>query len=108
MEKLLGKIESAFFGLKESRLGLHLTFSFNGSGAQLSNAAWSPTQIECTSHSKWTEDDRDQRMLTVIKDIDFWLNQAKVADVSQLGGIPVEVTLEDGMLRDWRILTEVL
>ena len=33
---------------------------------------------------------------------------AKVNSIDKLKGIPVEVTFEDNMLKEWRILTEVL
>lgn len=36
------------------------------------------------------------------------LKDAKVNYVSELLGKPVEVTLEDGIFKDFRILTEVL
>ena len=36
------------------------------------------------------------------------LKDAKVNYVSELLGKPVEVTLEDGVFKDFRILTEVL
>ena len=36
------------------------------------------------------------------------LNDAKVNYISELLGKPVEVTLEDGMFKEFRILTEVL
>ena len=36
------------------------------------------------------------------------LNDAKVDSVDKLKGIPVEVTLEDNTLKEWRVLTEVL
>jgi hypothetical protein len=36
------------------------------------------------------------------------LNEAKVSSVDKLKGIPVEVTFDGNMLKEWRILTEVL
>jgi len=36
------------------------------------------------------------------------LNDAKVDSVDKLKGIPVEVTLEDNTLKEWRVLIEVL
>jgi hypothetical protein len=36
------------------------------------------------------------------------LNEAKVHNVYELKGIPVEVTLENNTFKDFRILTEVL
>jgi hypothetical protein len=36
------------------------------------------------------------------------LKEAKVNSVDKLKGIPVEVTFDGNILKDWRILTEVL
>ena len=36
------------------------------------------------------------------------LKEAKVSDVKDLVGVPVEIEFEGNSLKDWRILTEVL
>ena len=36
------------------------------------------------------------------------LSQAKVSEIHELKGIPVEVEFEGMMMKDWRILEEVL
>lgn len=36
------------------------------------------------------------------------LKEAKVDEVYQLKGKPVEVTFEGNMLKEWRLLTEVI
>jgi len=36
------------------------------------------------------------------------LKEAKVDNVDKLKGIPVEVTFDGMMLKEWRVLTEVL
>jgi len=41
-------------------------------------------------------------------DMENLKKDAKVNSIDKLKGIPVEVTFEDNMLKEWRILTEVL
>jgi hypothetical protein len=36
------------------------------------------------------------------------LNDAKVNSVDRLKGVPVEATFDGNLLKEWRILTEVL
>lgn len=110
-EKVLGKIESVFFGLvgyHDPALGIHFTFSFEGSGISASRATHDPETIKWTESYKWTEEDRDKEIIEIFRYISKLLKQAKVRTVEKLRNIPVEVTLEGNTLKDWRILTEVL
>ena len=40
--------------------------------------------------------------------LDKLLSEAKKSDVTELKGIPVEITFDENMLKEWRILKEVL
>jgi hypothetical protein len=111
-EKMLGKIIKAEFGYcgyQESLIGLSLTLESEkdgwGCGTFIGDYHWG---IIPTIHSKWTEGDRQQRCAEAIKKIDKILVDAKVDKVSDLVGIPVEVTFESNCIKDWRILTEVI
>lgn len=112
IEKHLGKISSVKFGLggyQDACIGLSLDFSFDRCcGVSNFKGAWSPSIIECDEHTEWTEKDRDKQLVEMIRFVDKLLHQAKVENVTQLKGIPVEITLDGNMLKDWRILTEVL
>ncbi len=44
----------------------------------------------------------------IVRFISDKLAEAKVSNVSQLIGMPVEVSFEDRTITDWRILTEVI
>ena len=106
----LGKIESIKFGVKESRIGLFYTLTFNNCcGTQSSNAVWDPEQVEVTEGTKWTEDDRNMELAQLMRYISKLLSEAKVDDITKLAGKPVEVTIDEfNSLKSWRILTEVL
>lgn len=111
MEKRLGKIEKVYFGIggyQDAMIGLHLTFTFNGSGVSDSRCAWDSELIECTKHSKWTESDRDKQYSEIVRFISKLFKDAKVQSIDKLKGIPVEISFEGNVLKDWRILTEVL
>lgn len=112
MEKLLGKIESVSVGLggyQGSMLGLHLTFSSRtgGWGVGSSRAAWGP-DVRWSPQCKWTETGRSAEYAEIMRFIGSLLIDAKVDNVNDLVGVPVECTFENGSLKEWRILTEVI
>ena len=111
MEKYLGKIDSVSFGhggYQGCMIGLHLSFKFGCSGIGTNYSAWDAELIECTDNSKWTEEDRNKQYSDIVRKISKLLSDAKVDDIAKLNGIPVEVTVENGVFKDFRILTEVL
>ena len=111
MEKRLGKIESAHFGLggyQGAMLGLHVTLGTSGWGVGDSTANWDSEQIKCSEHAQWTEQDRDQWYSEIMRYVSKLLKDAKVDSVEKLKGKPVEVTFDGNTLKEWRILTEVL
>ena len=64
--------------------------------------------IKRSEHTKWTEEERTKGIDETIRFISKLLKDAKVDSVDKLKNIPVEVTFEGVMLKEWRILTEVL
>lgn len=112
MQKYLGKISSVHFGLcgyQDAMLGISFNFRFDGSsGVGTCDAFWDFNMIEHSPHCQWTEQERDNRYCEIMKNISCLLSQAKVKDVNDLKGKPVELTLDGNSLKDWRILTEVL
>ena len=111
MEKKLGRIENVKFGIggyQNAMIGLHITLGNNGWGVQDSRSAWDAENIKYSKNSKWTEADRDKKYAEIVRYLSKLLKDAKVNNIDKLKGIPVEVTFEDNMLKEWRILTEVL
>jgi hypothetical protein len=104
----LGKIQHARFGLggyQDCQIGLSLTFSGQGWGCNWFVGAWATSRSEYT---KWSEEDRLRDAGQAAMKLVEILNKTKKGDVSQLVGVPVEVTFEGNVLKDWRVLEEVL
>ena len=110
--KYLGKISSVTFGYggyQEVCFGLTLTFEFDSSGISTFIGTWGiGTKVD--KHTKWTEADRDKIFPDLVKEINSLLDKAKVKDIYQLKGVPVEVICggTGSPLESWRILEEVL
>jgi len=113
-ETKLAKISSVGFGVggyQNMQFGLHITFSGDGWGICTSDCTLDKNQNKWSKHCKWTEEDRDQEYVDIVHRLSDILHKAKVKDVSELKGIPVEVTIEGmgcGKLSSWRVLEEVL
>ena len=106
--KYLGKIESVRLGnggYQDAMFGLSLTFVF-GCAISTFNGTWG-LDISC-ENARWTEDDRDREFAATMRLINQTMRDAKVKELSELKGIPVEVTIERWALKSWRVLTEVL
>ena len=111
LTKRFGKISSVRFGIggyQESMLGLHVCFEFDSSGICTTKSYWDSNMIECSKHAKWSEEDRLKKYAEIMYYIYDLLKDAKLMSISDLKNIPVEVTLDDMTLYDWRILKEVL
>jgi hypothetical protein len=107
--KELGKIQSATFGLggyQDAQIGFWLSFGGDSWGVSGSGGgAWA---MELSAHCKWTEADRQHELASAAMKLAKTLEQAKKRQVQDLVGVPVEVTFDGNILKDWRILTEVL
>ena len=111
VETMLGKIKRVHVGrcgYQDAMLGI--AFELGGEGWDIGDykAFWDASTIECSSSSEWTEADRGRKYEEVMRYISDLLDKAKVSKVSELEGMPVEVTTEDRVLKSWRVLTEVL
>lgn len=112
IEKVLGKINSVKFGIvghNDSQFGISLDFRFNNCcGIGSVHAFWDFNQVEWSEYCKWSESDREKSCVEIMKFVSKLLSDAKVFEVSQLEGKPVELEIENNTLKNWRILTEVL
>ena len=111
MEKKLGKIESVHFGIggyQDSMIGLHITLGGNSWGVYDSKSAWDAELVKWSEYCKLNESDRDLDYAGIIRFVSKMLNEAKVKTVDKLKGIPIEATFDGNILKEWRILTEVL
>lgn len=100
LEKRLGKIDFVEFGTMRDypfQLGLQLGFSMSGKYT-----------VNISPDCHWEMGTRHSNLAESLDRLAKILKDAKVNYVSELLGKPVEVTLEDGVFKDFRILTEVL
>ena len=111
MEKRLGKISSVKFGYvgtRDMQFGLSLEFSGKGWGVgNTISHAWS-LDMESDKYTKWTEADRDAGFAKTMREINRIMKDAEVHDINKLAGVPVELTFDGNLLKDWRVLTEVI
>jgi hypothetical protein len=109
---MLGKITSIKVGLggyQDAMFGLHVTLESHKTSISKSYCTWDPTQTPWTERCKWSEQNRDELFVSVMRQISALLYDAKSKDLSELRGKPVEFTLNaEGELATWRILTEVM
>ena len=108
MRKELGKItrfEIGIGGYDDAMFGLSITFSFQGSGVQDFIGTWAHKPDE---HHRWTLEDQSKCWADMCREIIETLRKAKVKTISEMIGIPVEVTFDNNRLSSWRILEEVL
>lgn len=109
--KKLGKIETVSFGhggYQDACIGIHFTFSFNGTGCCTSKCAWDANMVDASEYTKWTEEDRSKQYDEIVRYISSLLNDAKVNSIDKLKNIPIEAEFDGNALKDWRILTEVI
>lgn len=111
MEKKLGKIEKVSFGLggyQGCMLGISFTLGNGNWGVSDFKGNWDAEQIKWTESTRWTEEDRSKSYDETMRYISKLLKEAKVDSVDKLKNIPVEVTFDGNVLKEWRILSEVL
>lgn len=111
--KVLGKISiftHGIIGYNEMMLGYDIQFSLDGgsSGVGTSLGFLDYETVKHSEYCKWTEKERDDSNIKMLKEISFILKQAKVKNIEELVGIPVEVTLKGNTFESWRVPTEVL
>ena len=108
MEKMLGKISNAHFGFEADRPFLFgLELSFMGDGWGTISPAY---MVNMGENCKWSSPLERQRVVTENMDkIREIMKKAKITDIKDLKGIPVEVTFNDnGYFESFRVLEEVL
>lgn len=108
MEKKLGKIKSVQFGVEEGRLGIHFSLEGKEWCVVTSNSTLDFETINHDESCDWNEEQRSKRHDEIMKFVSKLLNQARVSNVSELKGTPIEVTMNNGLLMEWRVLTEVI
>ena len=107
-EKRLGKLQNVRFGwggYQEAEFGFSATITGDGWGVGTFKGAWG---IQRSDHAKWSEEERRGWLADTALFVRDLLKAAKKQHVAQLDGVPVEATFEGSLLKEWRVLTEVL
>lgn len=99
LEKKLGKIKKVKFGFDDNYFGLHLT---------LGNDEWGTMCGHRYNTACKNDSTREMDMMVMIELVQKLLKDAKVDSVDQLLNKPIECTFDRTILKDFRILTEVL
>lgn len=104
-DKQLGKIQEVSFGLQDGRLGVQFTL---GDGSWGVCTQWQGSWHKRPEHAKWTVEEQVTALGLAMLSIGDLLADAKKKDLYDLKNVPVEATFENGVLKSWRILKEVL
>jgi hypothetical protein len=103
-----GKIEDAHVGLfDDSLLGFSCTLGSDSAGWEVRTEFFGHV-YERPKDAKWTVEAQRAQLGAALLEIGRLLSAAKKERVEELVGVPVEVTFCGCMLKEWRILTEVL
>ena len=107
----LGKIKSVsvgYGGYQNCLFGVSFNFESGWwEASDFISAGWY-NDIKPNKRSAWTEADRSADKITFCDTLQQIMNDAKVTKVEELNGKPVRVFFQDGCLKTWEILTEVL
>lgn len=107
-ETRIGKIAACHFGhggYQDACIGVSFTLSSGSWGVSDFWGAWAMNRSD---YCKWTEEDRIRDLGEMVMRLAKLLKDAKQDHVSQLVGVPVEVTFDRMRLVSWRVLTEAL
>ena len=110
MEKRIGKIKKARFGhggYQDAMIGVSFDLGSDKDGWGVGDF-WGAWAIDRSGYCKWTEADRIAQIGGAVMRLNAVLNDAKVAKVDELAGIPIEATFDGNTLKEWRVLTEVI
>lgn len=110
MIKKLAKISTAEFGrINDLPFLFGLQLAFKGDGWGIGTEVGRYT-VNLNKECKWgTREERSKEIERIIDFTNDLLKSAKVNNVSELKGLPVEVKIDDNnTFEDFRILTEVL
>lgn len=112
LKKEIGKIQSlrvGHGGRDDCMFGVDVVLAGSGWGVVDFKGMWSAARMgPPPEYAKWGEAERDASIVDTFRWLDQLLKDAKVRDVRDLVGKPIEATFDGNMLMSWRILTEAL
>ena len=106
--KYKGKISSIYFGLggyKDSKLGLHICFSFGmHKFICTSDATWDYHTVQHTDTCNWKDQARLDKYSDTVINISQLLASAKVRDINSLKNKEVTITMDGLNLYSWELI----
>lgn len=106
----IGKIKAIRFGhggYQDAMIGVSFTLESERDSWGVGDF-WGNWSMKRTENCQWTDADRTQSLGEMVMRVNALLSDAKVHNLTDLVGIPVEVTFERNTLKSWRILTEAI
>jgi len=109
MHKKLGKISFAaigHYGYQEGMIGIQFVLDLDGTSV---NDFWGYWKASVSDEgASWSNDERYDQLGKIMLRISTLLIDSKRESVPDLVGVPIEVTLDGNVMKEWRILKEVL
>lgn len=105
----IGKIKSIRFGhggYDDAMIGV--TFDLGSETGWGVGDFWGTWFAERSGREQWSEADRIRKLGEVAMRINALLVAAKVHDLADLKGKPIEATIEGHALKSWRVLAEAI
>ena len=109
-DKRIGKIQYIAFGFggyQEAQIGISVTLGSDKESWGVGDFR-GPWASDPDRYCKWTKEEQIQQSGETVMWLRDLLRDAKVNNINELKGIPVEVEFERMTLKSWRILTEVI
>lgn len=105
--KELGKIQSISMGMggyQDAMFGVSITLGGKGWGVGDFKGTWANRTEGC----EWTVADQRKIFAETMEWLRDLMAKAEVSKLSDLKGVPVEVTFDVNTLHSWRVLEEVV
>ena len=106
--KSIGKISSVSFGFggyQDVQFGVSLCVDTESGCACTGKWMWTNKPDK---HTKWTVADQDKEYAKIMRYAIKLMTDAKVVNIQDLKGIPIEATWKGNWLEEIRVLTEVI
>jgi hypothetical protein len=107
-KKSIGKITSIKFGFggyQDVQFGITIIINTKIGCCCTGMWCWAHKPDE---YCKWTTSDQDKRYMEIMRYVIKLMQDAKVNEIHELIGKPIEATWHNNMLESFRILTEAI
>lgn len=106
---MYGKIKKVYVGYcgyQDAQIGFQ--FELGGKDWGVCVPAIGHWGTKRTKSCKWSEQDRINGLGRAFMEVKKLLDDANKRNITDLEGTPIEAIFENNVLKDWRVLTEVI